>query len=119
MAYPPVGDDGHFAIMKLGLVGRIGFGTPLERDGMIAWAFGKTFAEAAKRAIAEALIEQRRSAAVVKEVAGTIDSLDATRHGTFCRKSLGLVNRMREKGPAMTSCRPRECHTERIGRSVK
>jgi hypothetical protein len=39
--------DGHFTIMKLGPVWRVGFGTPLDRDGMIAWAFGKTFAEAA------------------------------------------------------------------------
>jgi hypothetical protein len=63
--------DGNFTIMKLGPVWRIGFGTPLDREGMSAWAFGKTFAEAAKRAIAEALIEQRVSAAAVKEVAGT------------------------------------------------
>src|SRR5205823_8602018 len=61
--------DGNFTVMKLGPVWRIGFGTPLARDGMIAWAFGKTFAEAAKRAIAEALIEQRKSAAAVREVA--------------------------------------------------
>jgi hypothetical protein len=72
--------DGNFTIMKLGPVWRIGFGTPLDREGMSAWAFGKTFAEAAKRAIAEALIEQRVSAAAVKEVAGTIDNLNATVH---------------------------------------
>jgi hypothetical protein len=72
--------DGHFTIMKLGPVWRIGFGTPLDGDGLVAWAFGKTFAEAAKRAIAEALIETRTSAASVKEVAGTIDRLNSTVH---------------------------------------
>jgi alpha-acetolactate decarboxylase len=72
--------DGHFTIMKLGPVWRIGFGTPLDSDGMIAWADGKTFAEAAKKAIAGALIEQRMSAALVKEVAETIDSLNSTVH---------------------------------------
>jgi alpha-acetolactate decarboxylase len=72
--------DGHFTIVKLGPVWRIGFGTPLDSDGMIAWADGKTFAEAAKKAIAGALIEQRMSAALVKEVAETIDSLNSTVH---------------------------------------
>jgi len=69
--------DGHFTIMKLGPVWRIGFGTLLDSDG---WADGKTFAEAAKKAIAGALIEQRMSAALVKEVAETIDSLNSTVH---------------------------------------
>ncbi len=72
--------DGHFTIMKLGPVWRIGFGTPVDSDGMVAWAVGKTFADAAKRTIAEALIEQRMSAASVKEVAGTIDRLNSTVH---------------------------------------
>ena len=78
--------DGHFTIMKLGPVWRIGFGTPFDRDGMTTWALGNTFAAAAKRAIAEALIDQRKSAAAVNEIAGTIDHLNATVHAFPSRR---------------------------------
>ena len=46
--------DGHLAVLKFTTNWRIGFETPTGRDGIVAMASGKTFHDAALKALAAA-----------------------------------------------------------------
>lgn len=45
--------DGHFTVMRFTTNWRVGFGTPFDRDDIQQMAEGKSFAEAASKALAE------------------------------------------------------------------
>ena len=49
--------DGHLTIMKFTTNWRVGFGTPFEREDIDAMPVGASFAEAARKLLAEAEVK--------------------------------------------------------------